>query len=127
MKLNIEADFEIYKIGDLLFQIDNFLIEENLFKNIIYILNLGNKFVPNYFFESFTFFNYLLMDIDKQLIEFNKQIVYFKSKNNNINHLDDHFNQTNEVDNDHLTRNWFNKFYRTLNIEKENSNITFFN
>lgn len=46
---------------------------------------MGNKFVPNYFFQNYDFFNYLLKEIDNQLLEFNMNSFFVKNKNHDSN------------------------------------------
>ena len=76
----MESPFPVYKIGDSLFQIGDLNIDFNYKQNIISILNLGNKFVPNYFFNAIDFFNYLLKELDENLLDLNTSIFLSKNK-----------------------------------------------
>ena len=76
--LNINAPFQIYKVGDSLFQISDINIDYNFKQNIISILKLGNKFVPNYFFNNSDFFNHLLNEIDNSLLNLNRDLYLSK-------------------------------------------------
>ena len=110
MILDIESNFNIYKLGDALFQISDFFINLDYLKHINFILNLGNKFVPNYFFNNIEFFNYLIKDIDLQILEFNKNMILYNEKKSSIN----------KIENNILDNKYINKLFIFL---KDKSNI----
>ena len=54
--MNISNQFKIYKLNNALYQIGELDIDSDLKQNIISLLEFGNKFVPNYFFNSLDYF-----------------------------------------------------------------------
>ena len=48
--MNISDRFQVYKISHSIFQIGELDIDSDYKNNIISLLELGNKFVPNYLF-----------------------------------------------------------------------------
>ena len=92
--MNITSDFPIYKISNSVVQIGEINYDQKFINIITSLLTLGNKFVPNYFSSNTQFLHFLLLDIDLKLIDFNKRI-FFSSKNNSINSLDNKKNNTN--------------------------------
>jgi len=76
----LKSDFPILKIGDSLFQIGEVNIDIVFKQNIISVLLLGNKFIPNYFYSSNDYFNYILKEIDINLFNFNKNLFFQNNK-----------------------------------------------
>jgi hypothetical protein len=68
------------KIGDSLFQIGEVNIDIVFKQNIISLLLLGNKFIPNYFYSSHDYINYILKEIDINLSNFNKNLFFQNNK-----------------------------------------------
>jgi hypothetical protein len=54
---------------------------------------LGNKFVPNYFFSTIDFFNYLLKELDENLLDLNTNIFLSKNKSSNSIKIFDSFDK----------------------------------
>ena len=50
--MNISYRFQVYKISHSIFQIGELDIDSDYKNNIISLLELGNKFVPNYFAQA---------------------------------------------------------------------------
>jgi len=79
--MNISEEFQVFKISHSLYQIGELDIDSEFKDNIISLLEFGNKFVPNYFFNSIDFFNYLLCELDNNLLDLNMKL-FFLEKNN---------------------------------------------
>ena len=92
--MNISDQFQVYKISHSIFQIGELDIDSDYKNNIISLLELGNKFVPNYFFNSIDFFNYLLSELDNNLLDLNKKL-FFLEKNNSQYNSNIYYNQNN--------------------------------
>ena len=73
-KLNIESDFDIFKVGNRVFQYSNINFEKNFIYDLISILDLGLKFVPSYLYNSFQLFSFLLQNVELELVNFNKKL-----------------------------------------------------
>jgi len=77
---DIKSDFPIYKVNKSIFQLGEIICnQENLLNDIISIILLGNKFVPSYYTNKKSFFNYLLNNIDKNIIKFDNFLNISKS------------------------------------------------
>ncbi len=76
--MNITNDKPIYKIGERVFRYGNFAHNKDFLNTIVSILDLGFKFVPNIFKNSFDYFNYLLHTIDSHTLEINKNLFFTK-------------------------------------------------
>ena len=88
----------IYRYGDSLFQIGDLNIDFNYKKNIIYLLTLGNKFIPNYLYSKKDYFNYMLTQLDKSLLNLNVNMFFNNNSaqmntNNICNSLDINLNE----------------------------------
>ena len=92
--MNISDQFQVYKISHSIYQIGELDIDSDYKNNIISLLELGNKFVPNYFFNSIDFFNYLLSELDNNLLDLNKKL-FFLEKNNSQYNSNIYYNQNN--------------------------------
>ena len=77
---NIESLYKIYKISEHVFQLGNINTETVFLNNIIEILNLGKKFIPCYYNDSFSLISFFIKNFDMHLEDFNKKIFY-KIKN----------------------------------------------
>ena len=85
VKFEIESEVSIYRYENSLFQIGELEIDENYKHNIISLLTLGNKFIPNYFFSKEDYFNYLLNLIDNNILNLNTNLYINKNSNQNYN------------------------------------------
>ena len=78
-KLQITADFEIFKIRDRVFQIG--FLEPNLtstYADLFDIINLGFKFIPTFFNTKITFFSFFNYFFDDFLHNLNKILFFSK-------------------------------------------------
>ena len=101
--IDIKSIYPIYKLSNSVFQIGNINYDQILLNDIISLLDLGNKFVPNYFQHNSQFVQFLLRNIDLNKIDFNKNMMLkmfskYKNKNTNNNrnlinssNIDDHY------------------------------------
>lgn len=122
--MDIESPFPIYKIGDSLFQIGDLNIDFYYKQNIISILNLGNKFVPNYFFSTIDFFNYLLKELDENLLDLNTNIFLSKNKSSNSIKIYDSFDKNlNEF---FITDEYFRYIFKKMHLKYKIKNENFF-
>ena len=69
-------------MNDSIFQLNEISCESKLIYDIVSILQLGNKFVPNYFCLKKQFFNFLLKDLDENIIKFD---TFLNISKNNLN------------------------------------------
>jgi hypothetical protein len=109
--MNISEEFQVFKISHSLYQIGELDIDSEFKDNIISLLEFGNKFVPNYFFNSIDFFNYLLCELDNNLLDLNMKL-FFLEKNNSQSILNNYCieNNLNEMKNDNrLINSMFTK------------------
>ena len=86
--------------------------------NIISILLLGNKFVPNYSFNKRQFFNFLLHNLDLNFIKFDNFLNI--SKANFLKDTEDNYNI--DDNSEHIEDNHFKKIFKE--ISKKCKNIT---
>ena len=77
-KMNIESELEIFKVGNRVFQIGTIDFNNNFIFNLISILDLGLKFVPSFYLNSFQLFSFFLKHIENELINFNKKLCFYK-------------------------------------------------
>jgi hypothetical protein len=91
VKLNIDTnnEFNVYKVGERTFQIGEINCEPTLKSSIIYILDKGFKFIPNYNLNPLHLFNTIIYNLEENMFNLNKQFfiknyILNKSKNNNI-------------------------------------------
>jgi hypothetical protein len=85
--LNIKSDFNIYKIGNRVFQISEIDFDFNFISQLVSILDLGLKFVPTYIFNYFQLFSFL-KSIELELVNFNKKLslrMWSWSRESNLN------------------------------------------
>ena len=73
--IDIKSIYPIYKLSNSVFQIGNINYDQILLNDIISLLDLGNKFVPNYFQHNSQFVQFLLRNIDLNIIDFNKNMM----------------------------------------------------
>ncbi len=92
VKLNIESNNDIFKVGNRSFQFGHINYDKNFvnifcYHNFICILDLGLKFVPSFYFNSFQLFLFFLINIDTELVNFNNKFTINTSReiNNNRN------------------------------------------
>lgn len=105
-----------------MFQIGELDIDLNYKNNIISLLNLGNKFMPNYFFSKKDYFNCLLTNIDKSLLNLNTNI-FFKSqkKHNYDNNLYDSLDK--DLNEFRIDEIFFNKIYKIANLKLKGKKV----
>ena len=77
MALDTGNLFKIYKVGQRTFQIGEINFNDtNFIFSIISLLDHGQKFIPNYYFDSFYIFKNLFINIDYEILNFNNQIFF---------------------------------------------------
>ena len=67
-KLNIKCDYEIFKVGNRVFLFDKIDYDNVFVSNFINILDLGLKFIPSYYFNSFQLFTFFLKILKQSLL-----------------------------------------------------------
>ena len=121
---DIRSPFPIYKVNEKIFQIGEISCDSLLLYNIISILGLGNKFVPNFFFNKNHFFKYLLHNLDLNFIQFDDFLNFSKSEfKSRVTNLNENIDGNLEL----LEQNRFNqifkdiskKYRKNLNIKKQ--------
>ncbi len=78
VKLNIDTGnlFDVYKIGDRSFQIGQIDCDLFFLNHFINLLDYGHKFIPNFYFDSFSVFKNVILDLDKEWFNFNNQLFF---------------------------------------------------
>ena len=129
-------------MNESIFQLNEISCDSKLLYDIVSILQLGNKFVPNYFLFKKHFFNFLLKDLDENIIKFDTFLNISKnnlSKTpvdiaeyealNNINNLDSTERILFDDKNFSKLLNDVNKKYKKINKKNEENklNKTFIN
>jgi hypothetical protein len=90
VKLNIESNNDIFKVGNRTFQFGHINYDNNFINIFISILDLGLKFVPSFYFNSFQLFLFFLKNIETEMVNFNKRFTINtwreinKNKNSNL-------------------------------------------
>jgi hypothetical protein len=75
VKLNIESKNDIFKVGNRTFQFGHINYENKFINIFISILDLGLKFVPSFYFNSFQLFPFFLKNIETEMmVNFNKRL-----------------------------------------------------
>ena len=78
--MTLISKYDIYKIGKGIFQIGNISSDNNLIKNIISILELGNKFVPSIHNNLIDIHSNTIKQFDKNLLDLNAKLFYQRKK-----------------------------------------------
>ena len=90
------------------------------------MLEFGNKFVPNYFFNPLDYFNYLLSELDTNLLDLNKNFFFLNNNNKVHNNIKNYYNDNNlneiKVDNQHIMSMFFN-LNKTKPNKVDNNNL----
>ncbi len=124
--MNISNQFKVYKLGNALYQIGELDIDSDYKFNIISLLEFGNKFVPNYFFNPLDYFNYLLSELDTNLLDLNKNFFFLNNNNKVHNNIKNYYNDNNlneiKVDNQHIMSMFFN-LNKTKPNKVDNNNL----
>ena len=113
--IDIKSIYPIYKLSNSVFQIGNINYDQKLLNDIISLLDLGNKFVPNYFQHNSQFVQFLLRKIDLNKIDFNKNMMlkmFSKSKNKNTN------NNRNLINSSNIDDHYFNEILSSMKSKK---------
>ena len=113
--IDIKSIYPIYKLSNSVFQIGNINYDQKLLNDIISLLDLGNKFVPNYFQHNSQFVQFLLRNIDLNKIDFNKNMMlkmFSKSKNKNTN------NNRNLINSSNIDDHYFNEILSSMKSKK---------
>jgi len=78
--LNIDTKdrFLIYKVANRVFQIGEINYDLNYINKIIGILDRGFKFIPCFHFNNFHVFKSLILSIEKEMFNFNRQMFFKK-------------------------------------------------
>ena len=88
---------------------------------------MGNKFVPNYFFKTIDFFNYLLEELDNNLLDLNKNIFFKNNKTSssysNYNEYDSFNKKLNEFS---LSNEYFRCIFKKMHTKYIHNNENFF-
>ena len=69
-------DFLVYKVSDRVFQIGEINYDKFYISTIIKILDRGFKFIPCFHFNNFHIFKNLILSIEKEMFNFNRQIFF---------------------------------------------------
>ena len=97
-----------------MFQLGELNNEPTMIKQICSILLLGNKYIPNYFFDRVDYFYFLLKEIDKIIIDFNKYIFFVKKSCNNNNTNNNYITLVNSNDSTVIDDNNFKSILHFL-------------
>lgn len=68
--------FEVFKVGKRTFQIGDIDYDNKFILSIIKLLDYGQKYIPNYYFDSFNIFKNIFNDLDNEIMSFNSQIFF---------------------------------------------------
>jgi hypothetical protein len=71
-------NFSIYKVSNRVFQIGEIDYDINYVKTIINILDRGFKFIPCFHFNTCHIFKNLILSIEKEMFNFNRQVFFKK-------------------------------------------------
>ena len=126
VELTIDSVKPIYKCSDLTFIYDHTTSLNYDYDKIISIskiLDLGFKFVPNFYSNELDFFKFLLCDLDNSFYNFNKRL--FLNVNNNSSKDNNVNTNNNNISNSYFD---FNKIYKSLKCSNnfKNINLNFF-
>ncbi|CAF1057037.1 unnamed protein product [Brachionus calyciflorus] len=83
--LPIESQYQIKKVGSRTFTIGNLTIDKNLLLNLIDLIDLGSKFIPNYYSNYIDIFTFMLYSLNDSLFDFNKKIFFKLQMRSNMN------------------------------------------
>ena len=116
MRLNIESEQSIYKIGDRVFLIDddnnlNKIFNNTHFCNIVSILDKGFRFIPCFHFSIYSIFVNLLKEFENNLSLFNSNFFLKKQSASKK----DTFNVTSRLD----SCNDINCFYKNKHNKRK--------
>ena len=85
IRLQIDTDniiignnFSVYKVSNRVFQIGEIDYDIKYINTIINILDRGFKFIPCFHFNNFHIFKNLVLSIEKEMFNFNRQIFFKK-------------------------------------------------
>ena len=74
MDIDTNSRFGVYKVGERTFQIGEINYEQTFLKTFINLLDYGSKYISFYYSDNFSFFKNAIIDIDKEMINFNANI-----------------------------------------------------
>ncbi len=101
-KLDIISEIEVFKVGSSVFAFNNLNFNDRFFKNIIKILDLGFKFVPNFFYNYKDLFVYFLKSLEEEIVFLNKKVF--------LNFINSDYNQASIDSNNDVFESIFKKF-----------------
>ena len=70
--------FFIYKVANRVFQLGEINFDKEYIHSIIKILDRGFKFIPCYHFSNFHIFKSLLLSLENEMFNFNRQLFFKK-------------------------------------------------
>ena len=77
LRLDTGNRFNVFKVGERTFQIGNInFYDKQFFHSIIKLFDYGQKFIPYYFLDSFYTLKDMIIDIDREMLNFNSQIFF---------------------------------------------------
>ena len=141
MNINTNNEFDIFKVGERVFQIGTINCEHSLKSNIINVLDKGFKYIPNYNHNPVHFFKSIISNLEDEMSNLNKQffikeeimrkaLVNSKSKENdnvyNISYKDLNMSNEDSLLDDNFTcesLDNFLAFKKKINMKNNLNNI----